>query len=215
MQGKANARIPAADFHKFLVGTKDEPGLLSQLDLPFYTSASRKPKFFSEETLRLHTHRLGFGHEETGYGCFSDEHESEENKSDRVTRFLPEHDKYFKSSICAFSYQGQILPIDSRLVDVDGNDLFFLGGHFSPESITQDIIDRMEAASGRGQRGRVDLAAGPSATRTLKEIVTGIIHYLGTNPEWSFVLELPKGELMQARLIRVEGLRVAELPRPI
>ena len=40
-----------------------------------------------------------------------------------MTRFLPEHDKYFKSSICEFSYQGQILPIDSRLVDVDGNDL--------------------------------------------------------------------------------------------
>ena len=60
---------------------------------------------------------------ETGHGCFSDEHESEENKSDRVTRFLPEHDKYFKSNICEFSYQEQILPIDSRLVDVDGNDL--------------------------------------------------------------------------------------------
>ena len=29
--------------------------------------------------------------------------------------------------------------------------------------------------------------------RALKEIVTGILHYLGTNPEWSFVLELPKG----------------------
>ena len=51
----------------------------------------------------------------------------------------------------------------------------------------------MEAASGRGQRGQADLAAGMSATRTLKEIATGIINYLRANPEWSFVLELPKG----------------------
>ena len=112
--------------------------------------ASRKPKFFSEETLCLYTHRLGFGHvhEEAGYGCFSDKHESEENKSDRVTRFLPEHDKYFKSSICEFSYQGQILPIDSRLVDVDGNDLI------QARVTLYDIVDK------GGTRMSIDVDTG-------------------------------------------------------
>ena len=40
---------------------------------------------------------------------------------------------------------------------------------------------------------QANIAAGPNASKTLKEIVTGILHYLGTDPEWSFVLELPKG----------------------
>ena len=115
MQGKPNARI--VDFRTYLVGTPDEPGLLHQLDLPF------EKKNFSEETLRLYAHRLGFAHSETGYGCFSDEHESELNKSDRETRFLPQHDAYFKSGICEFKYHGHSISVDARIVDADGEDM--------------------------------------------------------------------------------------------
>ena len=115
MRGEPNARI--VDFRRFLVGTLDEPGLLYQLDLPF------AKKDFSEETLRLYALRLGFSHEETGYGCFSDEHESELNKADRDTRFLPQYKHYFDRGICEFEFQGHTLPVDTRLVDEHGEDL--------------------------------------------------------------------------------------------
>lgn len=113
--GRPNARI--ADFHKWLIGTDDKPGFLSTLDLP------HDKKEFSEETLRLFTHRLGFGHEETGYGCFSDDHESIENKADRNDRFCPEYEAYYQSSVHEFEYQGQVLDGDARLCDMAGNDL--------------------------------------------------------------------------------------------
>jgi hypothetical protein len=96
------------------------------------------------------------------------------------------------------------------------NKNFFLGGHFSPESITQDTIDRMEAMSGRGQRGQTALAAGVRLTKTLKGIVEGIVNYLRANPEWSFVLELPKGAALEThplikRLERDLGIKPVEV----
>ena len=67
--------------------------MLYQLDLPF----AKKDFEFSEGTLGLYALRLGFSHDETGYGCFSDEHESEINKAGRDTRvrFLPQYKHYF------------------------------------------------------------------------------------------------------------------------
>lgn len=115
-RGKPNARI--ADFHSWLVGTDDKPGFLSDLDLP------HSKKDFSEETLRLFTHRLGFSHEETGYGCFSDDHESPENKADRNERFGPQYNTLKAQSVHTFSHtNGAILDIDDRLTDRDGTDL--------------------------------------------------------------------------------------------
>ena len=69
------------------------------------------------------------------------------------------------------------------------NKNFFLGGHFSPESITQDTIDRME------EGGRV--LASVKEIKALKGIVAGITNYLRANPEWSFVLDLPKGAALE------------------
>ena len=37
------------------------------------------------------------------------------------------------------------------------------------------------------------MAPCPMASKALKEIVSGILHYLGIDPEWSFTLEQPKG----------------------
>ena len=68
-----------------------------------------------------------------------------------------------------------------------------LGGHFSPECITQTIINYLEAANGRGQGVHANMAPCPIASKALKEIVSGILHYLGIDPEWNFTLELPKG----------------------
>ena len=137
MRGEPNARI--IDFRRFLVGTDDEPGLLYQLDLPF------AKKDFSEETLRLYALRLGFSHEETGYGCFSDEHESELNKADRDTRFLPQYKHYFDRGICEFEFKGHTLPVDTRLVDEHGEDLI------AGRETFYDITDA------RGLKMRVDM----------------------------------------------------------
>ena len=38
-----------------------------------------------------------------------------------------------------------------------------------------------------------NMAPCPIASKALKEIVSGILHYLGIDPEWSFTLEQPKG----------------------
>ena len=52
------------------------------------------------------------------------------------------------------------------------NPNMYLGGHFSPESIT----DSLEAANGRGQGVHANMAPCPIASKSLKEIVSGILH---------------------------------------
>ena len=37
------------------------------------------------------------------------------------------------------------------------------------------------------------MAPCPVASMALREIVSGILHYLGLYPDWSFTLEQPKG----------------------
>ena len=115
MQGEANARI--VDFHKFLVGDGKTTGLLCSLDLPFDTID------YSEETCRRYAHRLGFESVDAGFGCFSDEHESPQNRLDRHGRFLPEHDRLWASSVNQFEYKGIVCDVDDRLCDEEGNDL--------------------------------------------------------------------------------------------
>ena len=70
-----------------------------------------------------------------------------------------------------------------------------LGGHFSPECLTQTIINFLELANGRGQGVHENMAPcpGPVASMALREIVSGILHYLDLYPDWSFTLEQPKG----------------------
>ena len=81
-----------------------------------------------------------------------------------------------------------------------------LGGHFSPECLTQTIIMFLELANGRGQGVHANKAPCPVASLALREIVTGILHYLDLYPEWSFTLEQPKGTAMatHAEIKRLE-----------
>lgn len=113
--GIPNVRI--VDFKNWLCGSRDQPGLLATLDLPY------SKKNFSEETLRLFVHRIGFSHESSGFGCFSDAHESPENKLDRTERYLPQYMEYFAKGITQFMYQGQLVGVDDRIVDMEGADL--------------------------------------------------------------------------------------------
>ena len=116
------------DFKNWLVGTSNQPGFLQTLDLPY------KKKDFSEETLRLYVHRIGFRHDSSGFGCFSDEHESPENKADRTERYLPQYLEYFNAGITHFEYQGQLVGVDDRIVDLQGNDL--IEARVTPHKVT-------------------------------------------------------------------------------
>ena len=49
---------------------------------------------------------------------------------------------------------------------------WFLGGHFSPECLTQTIIMLLEMANGRGS---ADMPQCPAASEAIKEIVSGIL----------------------------------------
>ena len=69
----------------------------------------------------------------------------------------------------------------------------FLGGQFSPECLTQTIINFLELANGRGSGEHANMAPCPIASKALREIVSGILHYLDLYPWWSFTLEQPKG----------------------
>ena len=68
----------------------------------------------------------------------------------------------------------------------------YLGGHFSPECLKQTIINFLELANGRGSREHANMAPCPVASKALREIVSGILQYLGLYPNWSFTLEQPK-----------------------
>ena len=71
----------------------------------------------------------------------------------------------------------------------------YLGGHFSPECLTQTIINFLELANGRGsgEHANCNMAPCPVASMALRGIVSGILHHLGLYPNWSFTLEEPKG----------------------
>ena len=115
LTGQTNVRI--ADFHTFLCGDKEKPGLLRRLDLP-YSKVD-----YSEERLRQYTHFLGFGHGDTGAGAFNDQHESEANRKDRHERFLPTYFDLFDRGIANYNYKGFELGVDDRLEDEEANDL--------------------------------------------------------------------------------------------
>ena len=125
------------DFKNWLVGTSNQPGFLQTLDLPY------KKKDFSEETLRLFVHRIVFRHDSSGFGCFSDEHESPENKADRTERYLPQYLEYFNAGITHFEYQGQLVGVDDRIVDLQGNDL--IEARVTPHKVTN--ADGLTAAA--------------------------------------------------------------------
>ena len=93
---------------KWLVGTEEEPGFLKSVDLPY------EKQMYSEETLRLSIHTLGFQPENTENGCFTDGHESPENRADRADRFLPEYFDIHSQTINQFKYKGELLDVDSR-----------------------------------------------------------------------------------------------------
>ena len=89
---------------------------------------------------------------------------------------------------------------DGRLVDkacqeagIPHMHACFLGGHFSPECLTQTIINFLELANGRGSGEHANMAPCLVASKALQEIVLGILHYLDLYPWWSFTLEQPKG----------------------
>ena len=64
-----------------------------------------------------------------------------------------------------------------------------LGGHFSPECPSQTIINFLELANGRGSGEHANMEPCPIASMALREIVSGILHYPGLYPKWSFTLE--------------------------
>ena len=69
----------------------------------------------------------------------------------------------------------------------------FIGGHFSPECLTQTIVNYLELANGRGSGEHANMAPCPTASKALREMVSGILHCLDLYPWWSFTLEQPKG----------------------
>ena len=108
-----------ADFHSYLCGTEEKPGLLQRLNL----SDSYEKKVYCEESLRKYTHFLGFAKLDCAAGAFNDDHESEANRRDRHERFLPTYFDLFSRGVSTFAYEGATLDADTRLEDEEGNDL--------------------------------------------------------------------------------------------
>ena len=106
LAGDKNPRL--GDFVAYLVGTERNGwvGLLS----PLLPDAKNK---VSVESARRFTISLGFEYQELRKGSFNDKHEDEVNHADRVQRFVPEYQEFWK--------QGpyQIKTGDGQLVDSD------------------------------------------------------------------------------------------------
>ena len=93
---------------------------------------------------------------------------------------------------------------------------WLLGGHFSPECLTQTIIMFLEMANGRGNGEHVDMPPCPTAGHAINEIVTGILEYLEKHATWPFTLEQPKGTALAKhkeinRLERALNIRPQEM----
>ena len=93
---------------------------------------------------------------------------------------------------------------------------WFLGGHFSPECLTQTTIMFLEMANSRGSGEHADMPSCPIASQAINKIVSGILGYLEKYPEWSFTPEQPKGTALAnhreiKRLERVLGIQPVEV----
>lgn len=103
--------------------------------------------------------------------------------------------------------QGHLVGKAASRAKVSSKEL--IGCHFSPNCKPRSIIQRLEAAQGRGEGWHVGKEEEEEEIEAIDEVVEGIMRQREEAPRWSFTLEQPRGSSL------AQHPKMASLGQPV